>query len=108
MSMNTEQERAEFEAWYRTHHGSRDMYERDASGEYADKQVQGAFNIWQAGQGALRAERDALRDVLDRIVSYYDMLRHNGRMPSMAYQAASDHENTMFGQARILLAKENT
>jgi hypothetical protein len=60
----------------------------------------------QAEIEALRAERDALRDVLDRIVSYYDILRHNGRMPSMAYQAESDHENTMFGQARILLTKE--
>lgn len=46
--MNIEQERTEFEAWYRLHHGSRDVYGRDASGEYADKQVQGAFNVWQA------------------------------------------------------------
>lgn len=53
--MNTEQERAAFEAWYRLHHGSRDMYERDASGEYADKQVQGAFNVWLA-RAAIDAE----------------------------------------------------
>ena len=46
--MNIEQERAAFEAWYRLHHGSLDVYGRDASGEYADKQVQGAFNVWQA------------------------------------------------------------
>lgn len=53
--MNTEQERAEFEAWYRLHHGSRDVYGRDASGEYADKQVQGAFNVWLA-RAALTAQ----------------------------------------------------
>lgn len=53
--MNTEQERADFEAWYRLHHGSRDVYGRDASGEYADKQVQGAFNVWQA-RAALTAQ----------------------------------------------------
>lgn len=53
--MNTEQERAEFEAWYRLHHGSRNVYGRDASGEYADKQVQGAFNVWQA-RAALAAQ----------------------------------------------------
>lgn len=53
--MNTEQERAAFEAWYRLHHGSLDVYGRDASGEYADKQVQGAFNVWQA-RAALAAQ----------------------------------------------------
>lgn len=57
--MNTEQERTEFEAWYRLHHGSRDVYGRDASGEYADKQVQGAFNVWQA-RAALTAQDEAL------------------------------------------------
>lgn len=46
--MDIDQERAEFEAWYRLHHGSLDVYERDASGEYDDKQVQGAFNVWMA------------------------------------------------------------
>lgn len=30
--MNIEQERTEFEARYRLHHGSRDVYGRDASG----------------------------------------------------------------------------
>lgn len=54
-NMNIEQERAEFEAWYRLHHGSRDVYGRDASGEYADKQVQSAFNVWQA-RAALAAQ----------------------------------------------------
>lgn len=53
--MNTEQERTEFEAWYRLHHGSRDVYERDVFGEYVDKQAQGAFNVWQA-RAALTAE----------------------------------------------------
>lgn len=57
--MNIEQERAEFEAWYRLHHGSRDVYGRDASGEYADKQVQGAFSVWQA--------RAAMIDLADDI-----------------------------------------
>lgn len=51
-----EQERTEFEAWYRLHHGSRDVYGRDASGEYVDKQVQGAFNVWQARAALDRAE----------------------------------------------------
>ena len=46
--MNIEQERAAFEAWYQHHHGDRDVYALDESGEYADKQVQGAFNVWQA------------------------------------------------------------
>lgn len=46
--MNTEQERAEFEAWYQHHHGDRDVYVLDETGEYKDKQVQGAFNVWQA------------------------------------------------------------
>lgn len=53
--MNTEQERTEFETWYRLHHGSRDVYGRDVSGEYVDKQVQGAFNVWQA-RAALAAQ----------------------------------------------------
>ena len=53
--MNTEQERAQFEAWYRLHHGSLDVYERDASDEYTDKQVQGAFNVWLA-RAALAAQ----------------------------------------------------
>ena len=57
--MNTEQERTEFEAWYRLHHGSRDVYGRDASGEYADKQVQDAFNVWQV-RAALAAQDEAL------------------------------------------------
>lgn len=52
-------ERAQFEAWYRLHHGSRDVYGRDASGEYADKQVQGAFNVWKA--------RAALIDLVDDV-----------------------------------------
>lgn len=34
--MNIEQERTEFEAWYRLHHGSRDVYGRDASGGTID------------------------------------------------------------------------
>lgn len=46
--MSIEQERAAFEAWYQHHHGDRDVYVLDESGEYADKQVQGAFNVWQA------------------------------------------------------------
>lgn len=70
--MNTEQERTEFEAWYRLHHGSRDVYGRDASGEYADKQVQGAFNVWQA-RAALTAQDDALLrqalEALEAVVS---------------------------------------
>jgi len=54
--MNIEQERAAFEAWYRLHHGSLNVYRRDASGEYADKQVQGAFNVWLA-RAALAAQQ---------------------------------------------------
>ena len=43
-----DQQRAGFEAWHRQHHGDRHMYERDVSGEYTDKLVQGAYNVWQA------------------------------------------------------------
>ena len=57
--MNIEQERTEFEAWYRLHHGSRDVYGRDVFGEYADKQVQSAFNVWLA-RAALTAQDEAL------------------------------------------------
>src|SRR5690554_6033593 len=53
--MNIEQERAAFEAWYQHHHGDRDVYALDESGEYADKQVQGAFNVWQA-RAALQSQ----------------------------------------------------
>ena len=68
--MNIEQERTEFEAWYRLHHGSRDVYGRDASGEYADKQVQGAFNVWQA-RAALTAQDEALlRQALEALELY--------------------------------------
>lgn len=70
--MNTEQERTEFEAWYRLHHGSRDVYGRDASGEYADKQVQGAFNVWQ-GRAALTAQyEDLLRQALEGVVQWVE------------------------------------
>ena len=64
--MNIEQERAQFEAWYRLHHGSRDVYGRDASGEYADKQVQGAFNVWKA-RAALVDLADYVRAAMQRI-----------------------------------------
>lgn len=69
--MNTEQERAEFEAWYRLHHGSLDVYGRDASGEYADKQVQGAFNVWQA-RAALTAQPAALAEPVAAVVREHD------------------------------------
>lgn len=52
---DTEQERADFEAWYQHHHGDRDVYALDESGEYVDKQVQGAFNVWQA-RAALQSQ----------------------------------------------------
>ena len=42
------EQKTAFEAWYRHHHGDRDVYVLDESGEYADKQVRGAFNAWQA------------------------------------------------------------
>lgn len=64
--MDVEREHAEFEAWYRLHHGSRDVYGRDTSGEYIDKWVQGAFNVWQA-RAALAAQDEALlRQALER------------------------------------------
>lgn len=53
--MNIEQERADFEAWYQHHHGDRDVYALDESGEYANKQVQGAFNVWKA-RAALQSQ----------------------------------------------------
>lgn len=68
--MNTEQERAEFEAWYQHHHGDRDVYVLDESGEYADKQVQGAFNVWQA-RAALQSQpmpHEISRGLLGKIV----------------------------------------
>lgn len=66
---NIEQEHTDFEAWYRHHHGDRDVYVLDESGEYADKQVQGAFNVWQA-RAALQSQdrEDVKRPVLDSIV----------------------------------------
>ena len=63
--MNIKQQQAAFEAWYQHHHGDRDAYVLDASGEYADKQVQGAFNVWQA---ALQSpEVQALRKDAERL-----------------------------------------
>jgi len=73
--MNIEQERTEFEAWYRLHHGSRDVYGRDVSGEYVDKQVQGAFNVWQARaalSAAMQAEEEQRR-------SYYEDRARSGQ-----------------------------
>lgn len=50
-------------------------------------------------------QRDALRGALDRIVWYYDATQRNGRLPSMHSQAECQHESTMFGEARAVLAK---
>ncbi len=70
--MNTEQDRADFEAWYQHHHGDRDVYVLDESGEYADKQVQGAFNVWQA---AIAHDRqDHLRTAAEMMPSDAEIL----------------------------------
>lgn len=68
--MNIEQERTEFEAWYRLHHGSRDVYGRDVSGEYVDKQVQGAFNVWQARAALAAQDKALLRQALEALDVY--------------------------------------
>ena len=82
-----EQERTEFEAWYRLHHGSRDVYGRDASGEYVDKQVQSAFNVWLA-RAALTAQDEALlRQALEALEEASDAL-HKGHPVRMHTQKA--------------------
>src|SRR5690606_2917149 len=68
--MNTEQERTDFEAWHQHHHGDRDVYVLDESGEYADKQVQGAFNVWQARAALQSQDREkrlvaAIREAIE-------------------------------------------
>ena len=63
----TEQQRASFEAWYRHHHGDRDVYVLDESGEYAEKQVQGAFNAWQA---AIKADRQARGEPIGEVLAF--------------------------------------
>src|SRR5690606_35985499 len=72
IDMNIEQERAAFEAWYQHHHGDRDVYALDESGEYADKQVQGAFNVWQA--------RAALQSQVKEDAERYRWLRDNAQL----------------------------
>lgn len=70
--MTTEQERAAFEAWYQHHHGDRDVYVLDESGEYADKQVQGAFNVWQAA--IAHGRQDHLRTAAEMMPSDEEIL----------------------------------
>lgn len=56
----------------------------------------------------LCAEHDAAMACLHRIVSYYDDPRcgkeYRG-LPGLDIQAKAQHENTMFGEARALLAE---
>lgn len=63
--MNIEQLRADFEAWYRHHHGDRDVYALDEFGEYADKWVQGAFNVWQARAALQSQDREDAVEVME-------------------------------------------
>ena len=65
----SQDQRAAFEAWYRQHRGDRDVCVLDKSGEYADKQVQGAFNVWQARAALESLEVRELRDALTGAVS---------------------------------------
>src|SRR5690606_3086702 len=53
-----------FEEWYQHHHGDRDVYALDEFGEYADKRVQSAFNVWQA-RAALQGSLDKSQDRKD-------------------------------------------
>lgn len=53
----------------------------------------------------LCAEHDAVMACLHRIVSYYDNPRCGRNLPGLGVQAKAQHENTMFGEARALLAK---
>lgn len=53
----------------------------------------------------LCAEHDTAMACLHRIVTYYDDPRCGKELPSLDAQAKAEHENTMFGEARALLAK---
>jgi len=59
--MNTVQERADFEAWADTHFYLQELgKERDGDGDYADLDVQLAFEAYQAGRAALQSQPDEL------------------------------------------------
>ena len=100
--MNTEQERAAFEAWYQHHHGDRDVYVLDESGEYADKQVQGAFNVWQA---AIAHDRqDHLRTAAEMMPSDAEILACLRPLYSNDVAAAMGAEDDL-RTARLLLSR---
>ena len=100
--MTTEQERAAFEAWYQHHHGDRDVYVLDESGEYADKQVQGAFNVWQA---AIAHDRqDHLRTAAKMMPSDAEILACLRPLYSNDVAAAMGAEDDL-RTARLLLSR---
>ena len=43
-------------------------------------------------------------EVLKRIVHYYDLSKTGSSLPSLTTQAKAEHENTMFGAARAVIA----
>src|SRR5690606_23441631 len=97
-----EQERAAFEAWYQHHHGDRDVYVLDESGEYADKQVQGAFNVWQA---AIAHDRqDHLRTAAKMMPSDAEILACLRPLYSNDVAAAMGAEDDL-RTARLLLSR---
>src|SRR5690606_17519007 len=97
-----EQERAAFEAWYQHHHGDRDVYVLDESGEYADKQVQGAFNVWQA---AIAHDRqDHLRTAAEMMPSDAEILACLRPLYSNDVAAAMGAEDDL-RTARLLLSR---
>lgn len=53
----------------------------------------------------LEKQQDELKSSLERIVSYYDLAKSRPLFPSLTDQAKSEHENTMFGEARSLLRR---
>lgn len=61
----SEQQREAFEAWYADHHGDRPVFGKGPDGDYLNKNVQSAFNVWSAALS--HAEGEAVGVVIDRL-----------------------------------------
>lgn len=73
MPTDTEQERAEFEAWATAHYYLGELsFDYSLEYEYSDLDIQGAWEAYQAGRAAPLAERDALREALTEICDEID------------------------------------
>lgn len=89
-------ERAAFEAWYQHHHGDRDVYVLDKSGEYANKHVQGAFNVWQARAALATQLQQKPVGVLECVAMgepYFHVYRHAYSLPFGKHYLYTAHKD---------------